>query len=413
MSRLTALRTKSIPILILALAACVACCVALPARAQADNLTAGSGVQLATQASPYSLGKTVKGTVNDTDLYYGFTVNDSAGIDVIASVTNNSESSVQWYVTFTPALYVSLNDASGTRVWDEIIYAKSTEKSEKLYLPKGSYQLRVEGYQYPPIKFSFKISKQKPTLKLDKKSGTLKIGSDQKVGIYYNASDEYATKNLKVTSSQPKVAKVSNVEIGNNGSAEMTLTPKRMGKSTITVKMGGKTAKYTATVKSDYIYIAKGAKTKLAKPVGVKKIAYANANKKSKKIAPVTKKGVTVAKKQGRAVITGKVSKKVKYTYNVIVTDFKKLAKAAYNDVWETVPNPEELKIVSAYQGFYRNIYEGQQIPVVYVDYSFGNGTGGRDRSKIVAWFDDALDIKYIAVNNANNVIKKQAIKIR
>ena len=70
------------------------------------------------------------------------------------------------------------------------------------------------------------------------------------------------------------------------GNATLTVTPKKMGKTTIGVKLaGGNSVSYTAYVTNTISYVAKGTKTTLAKPVGVKKLTFADKTAKPKKLA--------------------------------------------------------------------------------------------------------------------------------
>ena len=360
--------------------------------AQASELTPGT---LSAQdiSKNYTIGKTVEGTVSaDNDVYYAFTVSSSSGIDVNVAVTCPE---TEYY------LYAYLENSSGNRVWGDRLDTNQKITGKKIYLAKGTYKMHLytyyginyQNWEYYKSKYRFKIATVKQKVKLGSKSGSPKIGDTKEISFTYNGSDDYAKKNISITKNSNKRVASAEIELGENGVGTLKVTPKRMGVTNIYLKVaGGNKAKYTATVKTADDYVAKGSSVTLTKPIGVSKLTYANKTKKSKKVATVTKKGVATGKKQGRAAIVAKKGKTT-YSYNVVVTDYYKLAREAYELIDEYAPDPDLVKINYAYMGLCKKIYTGFKVPAVYLDISYKNEAGGSTRSKEVAWYDDALDL--------------------
>ncbi|MCR5737952.1 MAG: Ig-like domain-containing protein [Eubacterium sp.] len=196
--------------------------------------------------------------------------------------------------------------------------------------------------------------------------------------------------------------------LNRDGTGYITLDPKKIGKTVVSIGLvGGTIAKYTGNVKSMYVFVAKGQSLKLPKPSGVKKIKWSS---KKKKVATVNKKGKVKGKKDGRGKVFAKAGK-VKYTYNIVVTDFIKLGKKTYKELKENVRNPEKLKIYNVYSGFDKNIAQGLTIPVVFVDFGYTNSYGAMERGKWIAYYDDVHELKYFYVNSYADLMKRKTIK--
>ena len=411
--------------------ACATFCLMQPTTAQAaqeaqvDKVLTAQASALTTQdyTHTYTLGTTIgtasseKYVGSENDEYYTFTVN-SPGVEVAVTLSNLQATNC--------TLYGYIEDANGRNIWSGSAAATTSEgktvSTSRTYLPKGSYKMHLYcmgtwiNYNDYTVnqnvcKYSFRISKvadQKVTIA--KKSGKFKVGSDKQISLAYNSTDGYAQDNLKVAKNTKKTVATASLSNIGGKSATLTITPKKMGKTVISVKLdGGNTVTYTVYVTNATAFLAKGTTTSLTKPIGVSGVKFANKSKASKKVALTTAKGKVTAKKQGRAAINAKKSG-ITYSYNVVVTDYTKLAKKTYNLILEYVPNPDEVKINYAYKGYYK--ISGIKVPVVYVDYSFGNETGGNSRNKLIAWYDDALDVQMQNVATANNVISKKSIKI-
>ena len=365
--------------------------------AQDNDLTAGSpAITTQDQSYSYKVGTTRSGSVSgNSDLYYNFSVGSATGIDARIWVKNTGSSGY---------FYADLLNSSGSKVWDTYsIDPGESQTGSRVYLPKGNYRLKIYTYQYyswygnnDPTKFSFNIKKLSQTL------------------MSFAGSNEMAEKNLKIAkNTQPKVASASISNISNH-SATLTITPKKMGVTTIKVKLGGQVVKFIAYVKNGYAFIAKGAVSYLEKPIGTKvKYVYKKAGAaKSKKIAGLTSTGKIRGKIQGRAAVAGKTAKGTVFNYTVVVTDYKKLGRETYNMIAEYVPDPDSIKINYCYRGYYK-LSTTLKVPVVYLDYSFGNESGGKTRNKIISWYDDALDVQTRGIATSNTIIGKKGFSFR
>lgn len=287
---------------------------------------------------------------------------------------------------------------------DGNMYEGTFSKSQKLYLPKKSYKLTVSGAGKYAVKVT-KIAANK--IKLKSKSG--KLGTSQKkVNFTFTGTKGYAEANFKVSSGNKKVATVKK-SIDSSTKGSITITPKKMGKAVITLKMkGGNKLKYTAYVTKTYWFIAKGCKSKAPAPAGVKKPTWKSANKK---VATINKKtGKINAKKGGRVNFTAKKGK-ISYKVITVVTDYKVLGKKTYKRIKSVVNNPERLKIYNVYKGYSKLVYTGKKVPIVMVDYGSTNENGAMTRKKLVAWYDDVHEIKYASSWDEDNIIGKKSMK--
>ena len=391
-----------------------------PAQAQAAQLEAGGLSDSSQLASPVSaqatksckFGKMVSGSVTSgTDEIYKFKVG-APGADVNVSVKHAGGDG--------QSFYAEILNASDSTVWSSSsISSGETAKGSRVFLPKGTYRMRLYSYTgyiwpiYPHTeKFQFKITKASQKLTIGKKSATFAVSSTKDITLKFPSSFDYAKKNLKITkNTNKKVATATIPEFGTK-KATLTIKAKKLGKTVLSVKLAGaNTVKFTVYVTSNYVFVAKGSKTKLSKPLGVSKVKFINKAKNGKKVAVTTKAGKVTAKKQGRATIAVKKGK-ITYNYNFIVTNYKTLGRAAYRLAKEYVPNPNTLKVNNVYKGSYKLSSE-LKVPVVYIDYSYGNETGGTSRNKIIAWYDDALDLQSQNVLTANNVIGKKRMKLK
>ena len=202
----------------------------------------------------------------------------------------------------------------------------------------------------------------------------------------------------------------ASVNVTGNNSGVITIYPKYIGKTVLTLSMiGGNSVKYTVHCTNGYWYVAKGSKTKAPKPKGVKKPKWSSSKKKRIKINKKT--GRIKAKKGGRCTLIAKKGK-MKYKIRVYVTDYKKLARRTYKEIKDVVNNPEKLKLYNIYRGYYKS-GNGHKVPVVYFDYGSTNSYGAMVRDKLIAFYDDVGTWRYRYVSNANNVIKKKRIKAK
>ena len=274
------------------------------------------------------------------------------------------------------------------------------------YLPKGkTYELTIK-YSGNYTLLLNKMAGDKITSK--GKKITCKSDASKKASFTFSGTSDYAKSNLSVKSSVPKVATAS-VSVTGNNSGEITIYPKYIGKTIITLTMaGGNSIKFTVRCTNGYWYVAKGSKAKAPKPKGVKKIKWSSSKKKRIKIKK--KSGRIRAKKGGRCTLIAKAGG-FKYKVRVFVTDYKKLARRTYREIKDVVNNPDKLKLYNIYKGYYK--MGVHKVPVVYFDYGSTNSYGAYVRNKIIALYDDVGTWKCKYVSNANNVIKKKRIKAK
>lgn len=341
-----------------------------------------------------ALNKKYSGTLETTSLYgvvmsrdyhyYNFTMSKSCNVKVSFS----TKADVSWSLRSS-----DYSDNTGTQT-----------KSKLVYLTKGkSYTITVSGSG----KYAIKVTKAAANkLKLKNKSG--KLGTSNKtVKFSFSGTGDYAIDNLKVTSGNKKIATVTH-RITSSKSGTFTITPKKMGKVVITLKMkGGNKLKYTAYVTKTYWFVAKGCKSKAPAPAGVKKPTWKSANKK---VATINKKtGKINAKKGGRVNFTAKKGK-ISYKVITVVTDYKVLGKKTYKKIKSVVNNPEKLKIYNVYRGYSKLVYTGKKVPIIMVDYGSTNDYGAMTRKKMVAWYDDVHEIKYATSWDEDNIIGKKSM---
>lgn len=322
--------------------------------------------------------------------YHGYKFNLGSNTNLRVQVTSKS-GSARWGVATKDKGYYSYTYAPSDSV---------------IYLPKGSgYYLLVNGTG----EYTLKVTNIGPSkVKFPKSSGKFKDVYSVSIPFTYTGTYDYADKYLKLKNSKPKMASAS-MSVYSNNSGTVTVYPKRYGKTVISLVMaGGNTAKYTFHVTRGYWYIAKGYKKKAPKPVGVKKPKWSSSKKK--KLSIKKKSGKVKAKKGGRVTITAKKGK-VKYRLRTVITDYKKLARKTYKEIKDAVNNPSKLKVYHCYRGLYRIRAGAQRIPVVYFDFGHTNYYGAMIRSKMIAYYDDTMNVRSISVSNDNNVYKKKVIK--
>ena len=272
------------------------------------------------------------------------------------------------------------------------------------YLTKDkTYKLTISGAG----KYSLCVDYGEPdVISIKSKSG--KLGEEKKtLPFTYTGNEAYARANLKVKSSNKKAATVS-FEFTPNNSGTFTITPKHTGKAVITLKMkGSNTVKYTAYMTKGYWFVAKGSKATAPKPYGVSKPKWTSSKKK---VATINKKtGKIKAKKGGRVTFTAKKGK-TSYKLTTVVTDYIKLGKKAYRELKSIVNNPEKLKVYNVYTGYSKQIYSGQKVPLIMIDYGSTNEYGAMQRNKIVAYYDDVYEPRYAQNWSVDNIIGRKSI---
>lgn len=343
------------------------------------------------------LGKTYTNTVDKPVTMYGivmeshshvytFTMNKSSNIGIAVASEGESQN---WQLKSTD---YSVRFAT-----------QSTPSSVSCYLPKNkTYTLTVSGAG----KYALKVTELAPD-KITSKGNTLKLTAKKTVSFNFSGTTDYAKNNLSVSSSKPKVATASVSVSGNKGI--LNIDPHYIGKTTITVKMGGSNSiKYTVHGVQGYWFVAKGSKAKAPKPVGVKKPKWKSSKKK---IAKINKKtGKIKAKKGGRVTFTAKKGK-ISYKIKTVVTDYIKLGKKAYKKIKSEVNNPDKLKVYNVYKGYSKQIDRNYKIPVVVIDFGSTNSNGAMIRSKVMAYYDDVYEMHIANGWSIDNIIGRKSIK--
>lgn len=327
---------------------------------------------------------------SQSENYHGYKFNLGSTTNIRVQVTSKS-GRVRWGVATKDKAYKSYSYAPS----DEYVYLTKGNGYYILLNGTGEYTLKVTNTGLSKVKFP-------------KKSGKFKDVYSVTIPFTYTGSYDYADKYLKLKNSKSKMASAS-LSVYRNNTGTVTVYPKRYGKTVLKLVMaGGNTAKYTFHVTRGYWYISKGYKKKAPKPVGVKKPKWTSSKKK--KLTIKKKTGKVKAKKGGRVTITAKKGK-VKYRLKTVITDYKKLARKAYKEIKDSVNNPSKLKVYHCYRGLYRIRAGAQRIPVVYFDFGHTNYYGAMIRSKLIAYYDDTMNIRSFSVSNDNNVYKKKVIK--
>lgn len=348
----------------------------------------------------YTLGKTVTGTADATYLYgilmtsttdtYSFTL--SKDMDLTIEFTPKDDD-LRYYL-------------DGDDVYESHTIGAGEKSTLKCFAKAGAYTFKVSGGK---SKYTFTISESTNyTVKFNQTSGSLDGAIKKTVGFTYKCSYDYAKNNIKFSNSKSKVANAT-YSLNNDGTGTVTFDPKKIGRTKVTLSLvGGNQTTYTATVKSMVVFIAKGGKMKLTKPIGIKKPKW-----KSKKKSVVTvKKGKIKAKKGGRTTVIAKKKKSV-FRYRVVVTDYYKLGKQAYREIKENVRNPEKFKVYTVYRGYDKNIVSGVKIPVIFIDFGYPNSYGALERGKCIAYYDDVHEMKSFWVDSYADVMKKKKVSVK
>ena len=327
---------------------------------------------------------------SQSENYHGYKFNLGSNTNIRVQVTSKS-GSVRWGIATKDKAYKAYTYAPS----DEVVYLTRASGYYILLNGTGEYTLKVTNIGASKVKFP-------------KKSGKFKDAYSVTIPFSYTGTYEYANSHLKMKNSKPKMAAAS-MSVYSNNTGSVIVYPKRYGKTVISLVMaGGNTAKYTFHVTRGYWYIAKGYKKKAPKPVGVKKPKWSSSKKKRLTIKKKT--GKVKAKKGGRVTITAKKGK-VKYRLRTVITDYKKLARRTYKEIRDAVNNPSKLKVYHCYKGLYRIRSGAQRVPVVYFDFGSTNYYGAMVRTKLIAFYDDTMNVQSIRVSNDNNVYKKKVIK--
>lgn len=278
---------------------------------------------------------------------------------------------------------LKIKDSSNNIVFQKEDSISFDDTNVSTTLSKGTYTLILQENNDWEFDYNFSI-KATPadkvptkTLKLSKSSISLSKGKTYNLKAKYTPL--YSTDKIKWSSSNKKIATVD--EAGK-------VTAKGLGETTITAKMGTKSAKCTVNVTSTYIEIDKGKSKSLSSMLknikGYKKATWKSSNKS---VATVSESGKVKALKHGKTKISAKISGKT-YSITVYVYDHDVLVSQARSKLKSILKNPNSLIINDTYgTGNY-----------VRFDYSAMNGFGGYNRGNFSAWYEKGV-LKYFYLN--------------
>ena len=305
---------------LIALLAVAALSVALPARAHATNIVTG-GDSAAT---------------NDPLKSYPFTIKETTDVNfTIKGVISPKDA---WGDSYVGAAVYSVNPYSQKFVvsaWRD----KPKDEVTKQCLWPGEYVVRAGSRNHTTVdqftnSYNFVMSVYEPSVNFNKSGGQFTVPKTQKykeptpkkIYFTYDSTTNYFYDRSKVTTSNSKVAKVQVGDYDRSGNGYLKFTPKKLGKATITLKLGPKSTKFTAyvTKTKNTVNVAKGKKVQLKKPLGVGSVKFKS---KNSKIASVTKAGKVTGKKKGKTTVYAKKGKYT-YSYTVVVKDKGKLKAA-------------------------------------------------------------------------------------
>lgn len=293
--------------------------LALPAQAHAD-IVSGNGSN-ATDESPK---------------YYDFTIKEATDVDLILRGTIAAED--VYGDSYVVAAVFSTNPRS------EEFRATATKNKPHVEVTKkclwpGKYYVAVSAEQHTTIDqftdhYSFILKERQPSVKFKKSSGQFTVAKTEKYSeptpkkIYfkYDSTSSYFYYRNKIVNSNPKVAKVLVGDYDRDGNGYLKITPTKLGKTVVTLKLGPKQTKYTAyvTKTQNAVNVAKGKKVQLQKPIGVGTVSFKS---KNPKVVSVTKAGKVTGKNKGKTTVYAKKGKYT-YSYTVVVKD-KGTLKAA------------------------------------------------------------------------------------
>lgn len=358
-------------------------------------------VNAATESFNLELGKEYYGTIKEPTKMYGITLETNSH-EYTFTVKKNTN-----VMVLVASEGGTINLSLKSTDYSYSTGTKTAPFSGIAYLTSDkTYKLTLTGSG----KYGVKVAETDPdTVAIKTKSGKATSTATKTVPFTFTGTYDYAKANLSVTSSQPKVAEATyKISYGTN-TGELTISPKYIGKTVITLKMkGSNSVKYTLYATQGYWFVAKGSKAKAPKPAGVKKPKWKSSKKK---VATINKKtGKITAKKGGRVTFTAKKGK-VSYKIDTVVTDYIKLGKKTYKELKNTVNNPEKLKIYNVYKGYSKQIDTTRKIPVVVVDYGSTNANGAMVRNKIMAYYDEVYQAHFTNGWSIDNIIGRKNIK--
>ncbi len=254
--------------------------------------------------------------------------------------TLSSESEINLYFTSSTDGYyrVEIINSSGNSVYYDTDYSYS---DNYVTLSKGSYTMYLTENDGDELQYDFFIYRSyNRTIKTTKASISrkkLKLDRYSSYYLYGSYSPSNSTQSGSWKSSKPSVATVS---------SDGYVYARNFGKTTITYKHGGKTAKCKVTVNKDYYQMGKGQsasfKSWMKKVKGYKKAKWSSTN--SGKVSVNRRTGKIKARKGGQVTIKAKIKGTV-YKIKVYSYDKKTLKKKTKAALKDALYVPSSLKI--------------------------------------------------------------------
>lgn len=308
--------------------------------------------------------------------------------------------------------YVTLNFTSSSPLDIEIEnidldndWSKSslTNYSTSFYFPEGEYEVTLSDDSYYEsddlnmIDYSINIvdSTAVPT-KLTPTEKTVKLGIYDSGYLNYKCSPDNAIADSETwTSSNKKVATV-----GNGG----YVTPKSLGKTTVTVKVnGGASTKFNVIVNWNYIGIFSGS-SRNAPKVNGKNVKWKIGNKKLVSV----KNNKIYAKKAGNTTLKYKKGK-ITYTVRVHIVSYNTLLKKTKAKLKDTLKDPDSLKIYHIWKG-----YSNESDPTIVIDYGAKNSYGAMVRDDYCvgcSYYNAKKDKSSYSVYSNDSKLKLKSMK--
>ncbi|HCL02957.1 MAG TPA: hypothetical protein DHW61_11205 [Lachnoclostridium phytofermentans] len=276
-------------------------------------------------------------------------------------------------------------------------------KTKKLHLAAGGYYFQITPSDDLDYKFTIEdISVYATAIKLKEEKFSLAVG-DYKILKYTTTPSGTCAGNIKWSSDNKKVATVS--ETGEvKGIA--------LGQATITGELeGGNKVKCKVTVNSMLVHTSANSNPKLNAVVGTenKNVSWSSSDKA---IATVTSAGkVTTKDINGEVKIVATVDN-VKYTYQLLVTNYYTLAQEGITYLKSILKKPKSLQIHSITYG---RCKEYGNNPTIVIDYSAQNSFGGMNREYFFFLFNDKMELfgygEYKDITNAKTLDLKKVKK--
>lgn len=307
----------------------------------------------------------------------------------------------------TPMKFYMVSSATyddGNPIDDEPILLENTNSyTESFWLDEGGYDFYIErpsNYtDFDDDLVPYALSVIDNTVipeNIEPLEKTVKVGIYDKKRLRYTSYPYNSIADKETwTSSNKKVATV-----GNGG----YVTPKSLGKTTVTVKVnGGASTKFNVIVNWNYIGIFSGS-SRNAPKVNGKNVKWKIGNKKLVSI----KNNKIYAKKAGNTTLKYKKGK-ITYTVRVHIVSYNTLLKKTKAKLKDTLKDPDSLKIYHIWKG-----YSNESDPTIVIDYGAKNSYGAMVRDDYCvgcSYYNAKKDKSSYSVYSNDSKLKLKSMK--